>query len=269
MPTVNANGINIYYEVHGEGQPLLLITGLSYTHWAWHRMVPYLAENFQVIVFDNRGAGQTDKPEGPYNVEMMAADTAGLLEALGIEQAAAMGHSLGGFVAQALVLARPELVSKLILAGTSFGGPNAVPITPEALAVLTDPSIDSAELTRRGLHIATAPGFAERNPAFVEKWLAHRTQKPMAPEHYQAQLAVSLALASEEAAFEKHLPQLATPTLLLFGEHDKLMPPGNAELLAEKIPNSTVVILPDAGHQFPLEIPEEAARAVTTFLTAS
>ena len=266
MPTVRANGIDIYYEVQGEGRPLVLIAGLSYTHWQWHRMAPELARHVQVILFDNRGVGQTEKPPGPYSAEMMAEDTAGLLEALGIERAAVMGHSMGGFVAQALALSRPQMVDALILASTNFGGPNHVPITQEAMAVLSDTSGDMVERFRRGLTVSTAPGFAEDNPAMIERWLAYRASHPIEPGPYQAQLAVGMGLLSEEAAFEKRLPQLDIPALILFGAHDRVVPPENAALLADRIPDSHVQFLPDAGHFFPIEAPEEAVQAVVDFL---
>ena len=266
MARVNTNGIEIYFETHGVGRPLVLIAGLSYTHWIWHKMVPGLAEHFQVIVFDNRGVGQSDKPEGPYTAQMLAADTAGLLEALGVEQAAIMGHSMGGFVAQALVLERPELVGRLVLAATNFGGPNHIPVTQEAMDVLSDVSGDPVERFKRGLAVSTAPGFAENNPDVIEEWLAYRDQNPIAPGPYQAQMAVGVALLKPENAFEEKLQQVEQPTLILFGEEDKVVPPGNARLLHEQLPRSEVVLLPDAGHFFPLEVPDEAVAVVTQFI---
>lgn len=266
MPRVNANGIEIYYERHGEGQPLVLIAGLSYTHWMWHKMVPGLAEHFQVIVFDNRGVGQSDKPEGPYNAQMLAADTAGLLEALEIEEAVILGHSMGGFVAQALVLERPETVSKLILSATNFGGPNHIPVTEEAMAVLSDVSGSPIERFKRGLAISTASGFVEKNPDVVEEWLAYRDQNPIEPGPYQAQMAVGIGLMKPEAAFEGKLQQVDVPALILFGEVDKVVPPGNAQLLHEELPNSQIVLLPHAGHFFPLEVPDVAVKVITEFI---
>ena len=268
MPKVSANGIEIYYEIHGDGHPLVLIAGLSYSHWQWHKMVPGLAEQFRVILFDNRGIGQTDKPEGPYSAPMLAADTAGLLEALDVERAAVMGHSMGGFVAQELALERPDLVSELILASTHFGGPDHVPITEEAMAVFADISGDPMERFRRGLAVVTAPGFAEENAAVIEEWMAYRAQNPIEPGPYQAQLAVGMGLVSEEAAYAHRLHRVQAPTLILFGEHDKVVPPANAQLLADKIPNSAVTILPDAGHFFPLETPDAAVQAVVDFMDA-
>jgi pimeloyl-ACP methyl ester carboxylesterase len=266
MPKAHANGIDIYYEIHGSGDPLILINGLGYDLWMWHKMVPGLAEHFQAIVFDNRGVGQTDKPEGPYTAQLLADDTAGLLEALGIPQAAVLGHSMGGFVAQALALSRPELVSKLILSATNFGGPHHIPVTPEALAVLTDMEADPIERLRRGIVVSTAPGFAEEHPEIIDEWVAHRVENPILPEPYQAQIAIGMALMAEEASFEHRLKDVRAPTLILFGVDDKVVPPGNAELLAREIPHSTIKILPNAGHFYPFDATNAAVTAIVRFL---
>jgi pimeloyl-ACP methyl ester carboxylesterase len=266
MPTTSANGIEIFYEIHGDGDPLVLISGLGYDRWMWHKMVPGLAEHFRVITFDNRGTGQTDKPEGPYSAQMLADDTAGLLAALGIEQAHVMGHSMGGFVAQALVLSQPEMVDKLILSATNFGGPRHIPVTPEALAVLTDMEADPIERLRRGIVISTAPGFAEAHPDVIDAWLDYRIKNPILPAPYQAQLAIGMSLMAEEVCFEPKLKNVQTPTLILFGEHDKVVPPGNADLLAAEIPNNVIKILPNAGHFFPFEVPDEAVTTIVEFL---
>ncbi len=266
MPKLQANGINIYYEVHGSGKPLILINGLGYDLWMWHKMVPFLAQGRRVITFDNRGVGQTDKPEGPYTAQMLADDTAGLLQELGIERAAVMGHSMGGFIAQALVLSRPDIVNELILSATNFGGSNHIPVSQEAMAVLSDMTADPVERLRRGIAISCAPGYAEANPEFVQCWLDYRIEHPIEPAPYQAQIAIGLSLMTAEASFEPRLKEVQAPTLILFGEHDKVVPPGNAELLAREIPNNSIEILPGAGHFFPFEVPEKASAAVIAFL---
>ena len=265
MPKAQTNGIELYYEIHGEGTPLVLISGLGYSLWQWHKMVPFLAEHFQVITFDNRGVGQSDKPVGQYTAQMLAADTVGLLDALGIEKAIIMGHSMGGFIAQALALDFPQRVNKFILCATNFGGPHHVPVTPEAMKVLTDVNSDAVTRFRNGLVVSTAPGWAEANPQMIQEWIEWRTANPIEPAPYQAQLAIGLGLLPEAAAFEDKLPRLNIRTLILFGEHDKVVPPDNASLLASKISNSKVVILPDAGHFFTIEVPEAASRAVIEF----
>lgn len=248
MPTIHANGINIAYESAGDGPPLLFITGLGYGGWFWHKQVPDLSRHYRVITFDNRGSGGTDKPDGPYSTPMLAADAAGLLDALGITGAYVVGHSLGGFIAEELTLARPELVSRLVLASTTFGGPNAVPITPEALAVMMDRSGDPADLVRRGVAIAAGPGFSEAHPAVVEALLAYRFTGPVPAAQYQAQM---MAGAMHNA--EDRVSEIVCPTLVLFGEHDKVVPPANANLLVAKIADADRVILPGVGHIFPLE----------------
>ena len=266
MPTIATNGIHLYYELHGRGPLVVLIPGLGYDGWMYSRMIPGLAEQFQVISIDNRGSGLSDKPAGPYTAQMLAADVIGLLDELGAAKAHIVGHSMGGFIAQALAIDYPERVDRLVLSATNFGGPHHIPITPPAMAVLTDVSGDPIERLRRGIAISTAPGFAESNAEFVESWLQYRVAHPIDPAGYQAQLAIGLGLLSEAASFEHKLGRVTAPTLLLFGEHDVVVPPGNAELLAAKLPHARVEILPNAGHVFPFETPEAANRAITRFL---
>jgi pimeloyl-ACP methyl ester carboxylesterase len=232
----------------------------------YYRMIPLLAEHLQVIAFDNRGVGKTDKPEGPYTAELLAEDTAGLLAGLDIAQAAVLGHSMGGYIAQELALSRPELVSKLILSATNFGGPHQIPVTPEAMAVLTDISSNPVKRFKRGILVSCAPGFAESQPEILAEWLDYRTHNPLEPAPYQAQLAIGLGLLPEQACFEPRLKHIQAPTLILFGEHDKVVPPANAALLAQRIPDSRIKILSGAGHFFPIETPEAAVHAIVEFL---
>jgi len=266
MPKISANGINIRYEVQGEGTPLVLISGLGYPAWQWHRMLPYLARHLRVITFDNRGVGGTDKPAGPYTAGLLAADTAGLLDALGIESGLVMGHSMGGFIAQELALSYPQKVSKLVLSSTNFGGPHHVPVTPEAMLVLSDMTSDPITRFKNGLVVSTAPGFAEAHPEIIQEWLDWRITNPVDLAGYRAQMAIGLALISEAASFENKLPNITVPTLILFGAYDKVVPPSNADLLAARIPNSKVVTLPNAGHWFPMEVPEAASQAIIDFV---
>jgi pimeloyl-ACP methyl ester carboxylesterase len=263
VPTVESNGIRLAYEVHGHGQPLLLVTGVGYGGWFWHRLVPYLAPHYQVITFDNRGSGGSDKPAGPYATRQLADDALGLVDALGLSRLYVMGHSLGGFIAQELVLARPALVARLILSATTHGGPNVIPIGAEALAVLTDRSGDPVELVRRGIAIAAAPGFAERHPDLAQQLLAYRLTNPVPPAQYAAQV-----MAGAQHNAEARIGQIACPTLVLFGADDRVVPPGNAERLASRIPGAQFRLLTGLGHIFPLEDPEATAGVVLEFLSA-
>ena len=267
MPQIKANGIDLYYELHGEaGKPVVvLIAGLGYSMWMWNRMLPLLAKRCQVLAFDNRGVGQSARPAGPYSAGLLADDTAALMDALGIKKATVMGHSMGGFIAQAFALTYPAKVERLILSATNFGGPHHIPITPAAMAVLSDISGDPVARFKRGLAVSAAPGFAEREPQLIEEWVAYRLQNPIDPAAYQAQMAIGLGLLSEAACFEKRLAQIQAPTLILFGEHDQVVPPANAPLLAQQISSSQIVLLPNAGHFFPLETPQAAVEKIFSF----
>jgi len=266
MPTIKSNNINIAYDINGTGQPLVFITGVGYGKWFWHKVVPGLAEKFQVVTFDNRGAGESDKPDGPYTVPMMAADTGDLLDALNIKGAYVMGHSLGGYIAQELAVTRPDLIGKLILASTNFGGMKVIPITPEAMKVLTDRSGDPVELVKRGISIACAPGFAERQPQVAQELLQYRFTSPVPPAQYAAQVAAGAGtMAYTDEQVDVRMKAVKVPTLILFGEFDNVVPSGNADLMAQKIAAAKIKIIPGTGHMFPIEDPGATVKAITEF----
>ncbi len=267
MPTDQIGGIKIAYEIQGQGHPLLLITGVGYSAWFWKKVIPGLAKDYTVITFDNRGAGNSDKPAGPYTVRMMAEDTIGLLDALDIEKAYIMGHSLGGFIAQELIVLRPDLVAKLVLASTNCGGMNVIPITPEAMEVLTNREGDPVELVKRGIAIACAPGFLEREQEVSQELIDYRFTNPVPPEQYQAQVAAGAGMAylTPEQVTER-TGAIKIPTLILFGEHDQVVPPGNADLMAGMISDAQIKIIPDVGHMFPVEAPETTVAILHKFL---
>ena len=120
MPEKKIGDLNIYYEVHGEGEPLVLIPGLSNDISEYEGIIGRLSTKYMVVAADNRGAGRTDKPDMPYSIEMMSDDTAGLLSALGIKEAHIVGVSMGGRIAAALALRHPEQVRSLILVSTAL-----------------------------------------------------------------------------------------------------------------------------------------------------
>lgn len=266
MPTLESNGINIYYEVQGEGEPLVLIAGLGYGLWQWHKVVPGLAHHFKVITFDNRGVGQTDAPPGPYSARMMADDTAGLIKALNVAPVIVMGHSMGGFIAQELALSYPELVSQLVLASTNFGGPNHVPITPEAMAILTDTTLPPQERVRRGVLVACAEGFAERQPDVLEEIIHYRLSMPITPEGQMAQMQVGLGLLDYDNSFEPRLPELKMPVVVMSGDQDKTVPPANVGLMAQRIQDVKTYMLKDTSHLFMIEAPDYTVNALVGLL---
>lgn len=267
MPTLNTNGIQIEYQVQGQGKPLVLIAGIGYSRWFWHKVEPGLAQHYRVISFDNRGSGGSGKPDGPYTVPVLAADAIGLMDELGISKAAVCGHSLGGYIAQELAITRPDLVGRLILASTNHGGMQVIPTTPQAMEVLTNRQGDPQELIRRGISIACAPGFSEQSPDTVQELMKYRFTNPVPPAQFQAQVMAGLGMAglSEEQVAQRMASQ-KMPVLLLFGEHDNVIPPGNANLMAQKLPDAQVKILPGVGHIFPIEAPQATVEAIVEFL---
>ncbi|MFQ3581778.1 alpha/beta fold hydrolase [Chloracidobacterium validum] len=263
MPHITTNGVQLYVEDTGGDRPaVLFIAGLGYDEWFWAQSVaPYLRDDYRLVMPANRGAGRSDKPAGPYTTAQMAADMLGLLDALALEQVIVVGHSLGGFIAQELTLAAPNRVRKLVLAGTSFGGPQSIPPTPAALAVLMlDRTLDPMELIRRGLETAVAPAFLAAKPPMLDALIAYRLTTPVPPEAFQSQL---MAGAAHDAA--DRIAAIGCPTLLVAGELDQVVPPGNVALLQAKLPQAESVVIPDAGHLFPIEKPQETATALADF----
>src|SRR6185503_8270987 len=128
---VLAGALSLHVEQGGSGPPLVLIAGLGYASWCWLELRAELSHDASITAFDNRGTGRSDKPAGPYSIEMLADDVAALMRFLKLDTAHVLGHSMGGYIAQTFALRHPERLRSLILVGTGPGGPGAEPI-PEA-----------------------------------------------------------------------------------------------------------------------------------------
>jgi len=262
MPYVQANGINIYYESQGEGEPLLLIAGLGATHELWELQVPSFARWYRVVTFDNRGAGDSDKPQEPYSIALFADDTAALMDALGIERAHVYGQSMGGIIAQEFALRHPQRVRCLVLGCTTFGGPNSVLPSPEAAAVLSGmPNLPEEQAVDRVLEVFYSRRYrrehAEEARQRIQNYFPLRTP----PDAYARQLMACLTFDAYE-----RLPQIAAPTLVINGVEDVLLPAENSRIMAQRIPGAELVLFPEAGHLYFHEVPEEADAAVADFL---
>ena len=261
MPKIRANGIDLYYEAQGQGEPLLLIAGLGATGELWDNQVPLLAREFQVITFDNRGAGRSDKPPEPYSIALFADDTAGLMGALGIDSAFVYGESMGGLIAQEFGVRHAQRVRALVLGCTTFGGPDSVPLTPEAASTLSSLEPDTDAGLERALDVFFSPQFLERNrDEAVRRMKSYLSLRPPA-DAYARQLAACLTFD-----FGDRLPQIRVPTLVINGEDDRLIPSENSRIMAERIPGAELVLFPKAGHLYFDELPEESARTVIEFL---
>lgn len=269
MPRIAVGEHHLFYldapEPTDAYPPIVLCAGLGYGAWFWHRLVPRLRPR-RALAFDNRGAGGSDKPAGPYLVEQLGADVIGLLDALQLAFVDLVGHSLGGYVAQEVAARHPRRVRRLALLGTTSGGPRAIPPEPGALAVMLERSGDPASLFLRGLTMSTAPGLLERDPDLIAALRAYRAQEPVPAPAYQAQVAAGVAFATQGAAqVAERLGAIRAPTLVLAGEHDQVTPPGNAALLAAGIAGARAQVLRGVGHLFPLEDAEATAQALRAF----
>lgn len=256
-----ANGIQLYYESHGKGAPLLLIGGLGYGGWVWRKQAPAFASHFQVITFDNRGVGQSDKPDLPYTVPMLAADALGLLDALRVEKAHVLGASLGGMIALQLALDRPARVDRLILCATTFGGANVVLPKPEVLQFMAQRAGTAEERFARGMELAfSKPFLASRAPEadFIRQEMA-KNRQPDAAYLRQAYAPLGFDV-------ESRLDQIPRPALVIAGDQDQAVPAENAKRLAQKLPHATLALLEGAGHLCFIEQAEGFNQAVLGFL---
>lgn len=262
MSQVLVNGIKLYYEVHGTGEPLLLIEGLGYASWSWFRQIEVLSNAYGVVSFDNRGVGQSDKPDIPYSIELMADDVARLLESLSIEKAHILGVSMGGYIAQQLAIKYPQKVKSLVLGCTSFGGPHSIPLTEEALqSMLKVEGLSAEEVIRQGFKAAISPKFISAYPEVVDQLVAWRLDNPTPRYAWERQFAAARAFN-----VETQLNKINVPTLVITGSEDIVIPPQNSSLLAERISGAHLVIIPGGGHLFFIEKAEEFNCQVLDFL---
>ncbi len=264
MPFTKVGDIRIYYEIHGDGDPLLLIMGYGSNCSHWFAIRDSLAKEHRVIIFDNRGTGRSDKPDIPYTAEMMTGDIIGLLDAIGIGATNVFGVSMGGMIAQEFALRYPGRLKSLILGCTSCGGPNAIKSTAEATAFLFDP--ERAKLSNEEKAYSTIPwlwnkDFIDNNPEAVKRYVATTTEHPTPPYAYICQGNFIMTFNSYD-----RLPEIKAPTLAICGAEDRLISPDNSQILASRIPNAELVILENAGHGFITDSAEESSKIILEFL---
>jgi 3-oxoadipate enol-lactonase len=258
MPKVKVGDINIYYEIHGEGEPLIMINGAGGTVEWIRRFIPIYSREYRLVVFDNRGAGQTDRPDMAYTTAMMADDLAGLLDAIGIDSAHVRGVSFGGMIAQEFALRHPKRVRSLILLVTSCGGSHSI-IGPSA-GLGKAQQMPPKEATEALLRCFITQEFVEKNPKLFELLIAFALEHPIDPG----------SLAKHGDAIKRHdtydrLPEIRVPALVLAGDADTVIPVENARILASRIPDAELVILKNAGHML-IEAAQEADRITLDFL---
>lgn len=263
MPHLESNGVKLYYEEHGSGEPLLLIMGFTVSMVGWHWNVSGFAESFRTITFDNRGVGQSDKPDAPYSMPMFADDTAGVLDGLGIEQAHVFGISMGGMIAQEFALRHPDRVKSLVLGCTNCGGEKAVlsrdPEVVEMLGNIAAFEVEQAALAMT--KVAVTPWFMQKHMDTLLELNRLSALHPT-PKH---------GMVNQMAAIQGHdtydrLPRIQHPTLVVTGTRDGLVPPENSVTLAERIPNADLLMLSNASHLFNVELAQTTVDVVSEFV---
>ena len=253
--------MKLYVEEHGEGPPLLLLTGLGYAIWSWQRQLPELSRRFRCIAVENRGTGRSPKPPGPYTLEELADDAA---EALEGRRAHVAGFSMGGYLAQLVALRHPQLVDRLVLVCTGAGGEGHVPIPAETQAVWeANAGRTPQEFARATMPLSFAPGWTDEHPDEFERLLADRLAHPTPPECWRAQYDACLRFVEQSTPVE----EIAAPTLVVHGDADRIVPYENGVALARRIPHARLERFGGAGHLLFLEDAPRFNAMVASFLT--
>lgn len=258
MPSVEVGGTDLHYVRAGSGQPMLLIQGMSATHLTWGR--PFLAtleRSFDCIAFDHRGMGLSGRAELPFTIADLAADAAGLLDALEIERAHLVGISMGGMVAQELSLARPERLHTLTLGATYCGGPEGTLMAPEDVKLLGEAmsSGDRQRVFRAMWELNLSPAFREDDSRFAEfQEMGMALPAPRAVIVQQMRACAAHDTSSQ-------LSEISTPALVIHGSEDRMLAASNGRQIAALL-SAPLELLEGVGHMFWWEQPERSAALI-------
>ncbi|MDE2230330.1 MAG: alpha/beta fold hydrolase [Alphaproteobacteria bacterium] len=262
MPRISIGDCQLYYERTGGGFPVVFVTGLSGHANFWREQLPVFAKSFEVVAFDHRGIGQSDHSRISYTVERLAADTIGLLDALGIQKAHVIGHSTGGAIAQVLGIEHaPRLASLIICASWPKADAyfrRLFALRKEILAKLGPSSYVQAN----SLFLYPSYYIAENN----EKLRQHEAQDLATFSSAEIMLSRIDAILAFDRTSE--LGRIRTPTLVVASQDDNVTPAYFSEQLARAIPGAEVKFLPQGGHCFPHTMAREFNHAVLPFLLA-
>ena len=271
---VQVGDISVAYKRFGQGRPILFISGTSQTKDIWDPALlsRLAATNHTVIVFDNRGIGETSIGTKPFSIEQFANDTAGLLDALHIEKADVLGVSLGAFIAQELTLDFPQKVDRLILHATYCGGNETTYASgqaAQAILTLSSPqALHNMTAEQQAIILAQImfpPEWLKGHPDVLNTVIQLVPSRSASPEIIQQQ---GLASAKWRGACDR-LSSITQRTLLIVGDQDVLTPPDNSIMMAQRIPHSWLVIIQGTGHGMMLQVPNEFSAIVRTFLRAA
>jgi pimeloyl-ACP methyl ester carboxylesterase len=278
MPKVKVNDIQMYYEVKGEGFPLVMINGMNDNLDCWNPcLTGALSRKFKVVLFDTRGAGRTDVSDREYTIRLFADDTAGLMNALGISKAHILGLSMGGMIAQELAINYPEKVSKLVLCSTSGQWNPNKETSRIVLAMDRGCSIEElAEIYLSFPFVKDYPiDFIRRDPTVVNAFTANfvKENPDLVNLYFQRAMDHPISVGASRRQFnavkkfntQGRLQKIKAPTLILHGKKDFVFAPENGSNLAEGIPNAKLVHLQKSAHYLAEEM-NEVIRVITEFL---
>jgi 3-oxoadipate enol-lactonase len=255
------NGVRIWWEEEGEGEPLLMVMGLSFSMAMWRDLRAAMAGHFRTILFDNRGVGKSNVPLRPWSIAAMARDAVCVLDAAGIESAHVFGVSMGGMIAQELALSEPARVRKLVLGCTQCGGPRAVRPDREVRRVFLRPFV-----SREKRMAALMPLIYDKR---TPRERIEQDRAVLRANHARLRGSIAQLLAILLWQSYERLPRIASPTLVIHGDGDRLVPPDNGRIIAERIPGAKFVLLPQAGHIFPTDQPERSLQEILGFLAGA
>jgi pimeloyl-ACP methyl ester carboxylesterase len=264
--TVRANGQKLYYEVHGEGQPLVLVMGIGYDCTLWTlAQVPALSQKFRVVIFDNRDAGRSSQATGAYAIADMADDTAGLMDALDIKKAHVCGLSMGGMIAMEFALRHPGRLDRMILTGAP-GAPARAAFHPIRTWNWVKANDKTGEVFAGQQFTSLFSTAFLRNREAVQQTVAMLSSNPnpVGPQAYnrQAQALLQFDVLDRLAAVK-------APTLCVVGEQDLLSPIHECREVADKIPGAKFEVIKGDGssHVLPIERADDFNGLVRSFLS--
>lgn len=264
MPKTTVNGVELYYEVEGDGPPLLMIQGLGYSSRFWFKQIPELKEHFELVLFDNRDVGKSEIVDQGYRMQDMAQDAKELIEELGFDRVNVLGLSMGGYIAQHLTASWPELVNKLVLVSTHAGGPEYLAETGDLWEEILDvEGLSEREIYRKGYRYSVTEEFFS-NEGEIEKLVDMRVEDAQPQPAYQRQFQ-----AASEFDMTDRLGEIESNTLILSGAEDRVVPTKFGEQLEAGIPSARLEIVDGAAHLIHLETPEELNSMVIDFVSDS
>jgi pimeloyl-ACP methyl ester carboxylesterase len=263
---VHVGDIDIAYKVFGKGDPFLLISGSGLVMDAWNpTILRDLSTNHTVIIFDNRGVGNTTAGNKPFSIIQFANDTSGLLDALKIQKADVLGFSMASFIDQELALLHPEKVNRLILYGASCGGKENIPQSPEVVEILSNVVNNNTMQDQERLLSVTYPlAWIRSHPNFT----IPQPKEIISPSTLKKQFdIVEDWFATNWSGVCNQLAKITMPTLVITGSEDVAVPAANSLIITAKIPGSWLVQIKGAGHGLMNQYPEKLSKVLQTFLS--